>query len=173
MNNGKRFALRIAALMLCLFTVSASLSSCGFFADSYLENNSWTEKNVQTKAEKTRAEATTGEEEPTPEVPEEETTAKPAPETTSSPATTAKPETTSAPETTLSPEQLDNIPDDVQTNVYLSYKNGGRCAELVGKVNLTVFMVSDDVSVWKDADISELSASLKVQEKQIEENMRN
>jgi fused signal recognition particle receptor len=39
MDNGKKFSLRMAALMLCLFTVSAALSSCGFFADSYLENN--------------------------------------------------------------------------------------------------------------------------------------
>ena len=168
MNNGKRFAIRIAALMLCLMTVSASLSSCGFFADSYLENNAWTEGKVTTKSENTRAETTATEEETEVEIIESPETTK-TPDTTKAPETTKEPETTSAPETTLSPEQLDNIPDDVQKNVYLSHMNSGRCEMLIGKVNLTVIMVSDDVSVWNEAAIGELSSSLKLQEKQIEE----
>lgn len=168
MNNGKRFAIRIAALMLCLMTVSASLSSCGFFADSYLENNAWTEGKVATKSENTRAETTATEEETIVEIIESPETTK-TPDTTKAPETTKEPETTSAPETTLSPEQLDNIPDDVQENVYLSHMNSGRCEMLIGKVNLTVIMVSDDVSVWNEAAIGELSSSLKLQEKQIEE----
>lgn len=174
MDNGKRFALRMAALMLCLLTVSAALSSCGFFADSYLENNTGIAVKTQGKSEPPSPETTvelipeTTLWEDTTELPETEKT----PETTKDPATTA-PETTKAPETTvpettLSPEQLDNIPDDVQHHVYLTHKNTGRCEELIGKVSITVVMVSDEVSVWNDAALNALSASLSSQEKDIE-----
>ncbi len=167
MDNRKRFALRMAALLVCLLVFSASLSSCGFFADSYLEKNSWTEEKTQTKAEKTLADVTSEEQEPTSEeITEPETVQSPD---TTAPVTVANPATTAAPETTVAPEDLDNIPNDVQNNVYLSYKNGGRCAELIGEVNITVFMVSDDVSTWNESAINKLSSSLTLQEKQIEE----
>ena len=174
MDNGKRFALRMAALMLCLFTVSAALSSCGFFADSYLASNTGIAAKTQGKSENPSPETTV---ELIPETTlwegtTELTETEKAPETTKAPATTA-PETTKAPdtttpETTLSPEQLDNIPDDVQHHVYLTHKNTGRCEELIGKVSITVVMVSDDVSVWNDAALNALSSSLSSQEKDIE-----
>ena len=175
MDNGKKFALRMAALMLCLFTVSAALSSCGFFADSYLENNTGIAVKTQGKTEKTYPETTLegipdttlqGEGTNLPET--EKTPTTTAHEATRAPETTKAPETTT-PETTLPPEQLDNIPDDVQNHVYLTYKNNGRCEELIGNVKVTVVLISDEVSTWNSAAESELSKSLSSQEKSIEE----
>lgn len=177
MNNGKKFALRITALMLCLCTVSAVLSSCGFFADSYLENNTGIAVKTEKGPEKTSPVTTEEDIIPgttkwdettnTPETADLPETTK-TPETTKAPETTKVSETTKTPETTLSPEQLDNIPDDVQTHVYLEYKNSGRCAELIGNVTVTVVLVNDDVSAWNDKALSELSSSLSSQEKDIE-----
>lgn len=166
MNNEKKFALRMTAMLLCMLTISASLSSCGYFSKSYLENYEFETRKESTKAKITEVDITT--EEPiTPT--ETELATDPPIETTKSPETTKKPETTSAPETTLSPEQLDNIPDDVQYHVYLTYKNTGRCEELIGNAAVTVVMVSDEVSAWNDAELNMLSASLSEQENHIED----
>lgn len=151
MNNGKKFALRITALMLCLFTFSAALSSCGFFTESYIAN--YTEKPSKTQ-EKI-------------EIDTPQTTAR-EPESIYVPETTSKPQTTKAPETTAAPETTDNIPDVVQSNVYLSMINKGRCEQLLGDVVITVIMLSDDVSTWNNTAQSELSAELSKQEKAME-----
>ena len=146
MNNSKRFALRITALLLCLFTISAGLSSCGYFTESYLASATEKPSKTQEKVEFTYPEIIDF-----------------TPETTYVPQTIATPETTAAPETT------DNIPDDVQDNIYLAMMNKGRCEKLVGKVTVTVVTVSDEVSTWNDSALSELSASLSAQEKEIED----
>ena len=151
MNNGKNFALRITALMLCLFTISAGLSSCGYFSEAYLASVTERPAKTQDKIEITY-----------PKKEESE------PGTTYVPQTVATSEATAAPETTKAPETTDNIPDDVQNNVYLSMMNKGRCESLVGKVTVTVITVSDEVSIWTDSALSELSASLSAQEKEIE-----
>ena len=151
MNNGKNFALRITALMLCLFTISAGLSSCGYFSEAYLASVTERPAKTQEKIEITYPEKTESE-----------------PGTAYVPQTVATSEATAAPETTRAPETTDNIPDDVQNNVYLSMINKGRCESLVGKVTVTVITVSDEVSTWTDSALSELSASLSAQEKEIE-----
>ncbi|MBQ3227252.1 MAG: hypothetical protein IJB43_01580 [Clostridia bacterium] len=146
MNNSKKFAFRITALLLCLFTISAGLSSCGYFTESYLASFTEGPSKTQERVEFTYPEIIDF-----------------TPETTYVPETIATPETTSAPETT------DNIPDDVQDNIYLAMMNNGRCEKLVGKVTVTVVTVSDEVSAWNDSALSELSASLSAQEKEIED----
>ena len=151
MNNGKNFALRITALMLCLFTISAGLSSCGYFSEAYLASVTERPAKTQEKIEITYPEKTESE-----------------PGTAYVPQTVATSEATAAPETTRAPETTDNIPDDVQNNVYLSMINKGRCESLVGKVTVTVITVSDEVSTWTDSALSELLASLSAQEKEIE-----
>lgn len=151
MNNSKKFALRITALMLCLFTISAGLSSCGYFSEAYLASVTERPAKTQEKIEITYPEKTESE-----------------PGTAYVPQTVATSEATAASETTRAPETTDNIPDEIQDNVYLSMMNKGRCESLVGKVTVTVITVSDEVSTWTDSALSELSASLSAQEKEIE-----
>lgn len=171
--------LRIAALMLSMLCAAAVLSSCGIFVENFLSEYTGvrTSDQYEYPTPTPPSEETTG----TPEATEEaiyvtvispETTVAPettSDETTSSPETTKKPETTKAPEITAVPEVTEPEVDDVfKDHVYLIAKNSGNCAELVGNVNVHVFLVNDTESSWDFDSMSVLKASFGEQEKLLE-----
>ena len=185
-----KIILRIAALILCLICAAGSLTSCGFFVETFLSEytgvrtSAWTEYPSPTYPdEETTASPETTEEslEVTAGVPE--TTASPVteaettsvPETTKAPETTKKPETTKAPETTKKPETTkapavtEPAPSlEYADHVYLIAKDSGNCDELVGRVNVHVFFVNDTVSSWDQSKKSELERSFAEQERSLE-----
>jgi len=183
----KKFSLRMAALALCLLTVSISFSSCGYFVDSFLSEYSEnktkynydydeeTDREDYLKDETTRRgplntepPSNRGTETVRDTQDQEPTTSRP--ESTTRPVrpslTTAAPETTSP--VTTTPVTTDNIPNEFRNHVYLENKNEGRCAELIGDVLVTVVLVSDKDSKWDSSSTAALKASLANQEKTLE-----
>lgn len=158
--------LRFAALILCLICAAGSLTSCGFFVESFLSEYTGVRTSAWTEY-------------PSPTYPEDETTS--APETTERdvdvtvvpPETEAEtaeiPETTRAPETTSAPETTEPAPDaEFADHVYLIAKESGNCKELIGRVNVHVFMVNDTVSAWDYEAMSALQSSFEEQERLLE-----
>lgn len=166
MDKMRKFGFRMAALVLCLFVAAMSLSSCGFFVDSYLAD--YTDGRMTTaegddEIDVTVSEDTTAIDPPDVTEPATEATTSDSIEITEPPVETTEP----ALETTV-PETTDNIPDDVQNNVYLSSMDEGRCGKLVGNVTVTVILLNDSVSSWDEAALTELRSSLADQEKLLE-----
>lgn len=161
--------LRIAALMLSMLCAASVLSSCGIFVESFL-------------SEYTGAQTKERYDHPISRYPDDETAAPPettddniyvtviAPETTASPETAASvPEKTVIPETTAAPETTESeVPSEFADHIYLIAKNNGNCKELVGKVNVHVFLINDTVSGWDYNAQGDLKTSLAEQEKLLE-----
>ncbi len=154
----KKFAFKMAALALCLFTVSLSLASCVSFAGSFLSEYTGIRTKYSYDTERTY------------DVLEEDITVTenygddswyyPWDDITNAPET-------ELPETTL-PETTNNIPDEFESHVYLAMVNNGRCKALVGHVNVTVLVASDSETSWDSASRASLVSSLAEQEKKLE-----
>jgi len=151
----------MAALALCLLSVSLSLASCDLDSiESYLsdytvaatKNNSDTDRtyeNIDYDPVTDPSDITVT------DVIEENTQYNPQ-------STTSKPRPVTTPVTT------DNVPSEFREHVYLLHKNNGRCKELVGNVNVTVIITNDTKSSWDNASRNELISSLNEQERSIE-----
>lgn len=155
----------MAALMLCLVTVALSLSSCGFFVETFLSEYTAVRTQERDDDEETKKR------DPATEALDIETD---PPYLTEAPETTVRaPETTvyieTVPVTTV-PETTDNIPDEFESHVYLTNVNNGRCKTLVGHVNVTVLITSDSETNWDSATRSALISSLEEQEKRLEKD---
>ncbi len=147
----------MAALALCLVTVAFSLSSCGFFVETFLSEYTGVRTHERDDDEETKRR------DPVTEALDIETD---PPYYTERAETTRIPETT-LPETTV-PETTDNIPDELEKHVYLENVNNGRCKTLVGNVNVTVLIASDSETSWDGETRSALISSLAEQEKRLE-----
>ena len=158
----KKFGIRFALLTLCLALFASTLSSCGYFAEGFLEDYGYfggSGGDVLENDETTKKRPTVI----TQDWPDY--TQQP-PEATKTPETTKKPQT--APPVTTVPETTDNIPDEFQQHVYLENVNNGRCKTLIGHVNVTVLIASDAETTWDSATRAALLSSLEEQEKMLE-----
>ena len=192
-NTQKKFAMRMAVLLLCLLVFASALSSCGYFTEQFLEeyagdytpydpydylylDDNKTDVTLripgETKPPWTIRPTTTKSPETTrtPVTTTPVTTRKPqttkAPETTRKPQTTT-PVTTRKPQTTV-PETTGNIPSEFKDHVYLAMKNSGRCDELLGNVLVTVILVKDSESSWTSSEISDLKKEFVQHKKDLE-----
>lgn len=161
----KKFSLRMAVLALCLLILTASLSSCGFFIETFLGEYTGVRTSSGYGDERTteRKEYLT---EP------EDITVNDVTEQTSPHETETQIAETTTPETTV-PETTNNIPDELEEHVYLQNIDRGRCGKLLGQVTVTVIVTSDKVSSWDAASRAELVASLSDQEKLLEEGAQS
>ncbi len=171
----KRFGIRILVLMLCLSTVASLFSSCSYFTDAYLSEYTLGEEHTRdvldddTSRRYPETTRTPNTESPSTSKPETTVSVTTAPVTTV-PITTVPVTTvpvTTVPITTQPPE-TDNVPDEFDSHVYVQYKDGGRCEEMVGEVIVTVFVLNDKVSSWNGNAKAELKKSLSAQEKELE-----
>lgn len=159
----------MGALLLCLILFASTLSSCGYFADSFLDEygffGDFSVGDVLENDETTKRRPTVITQDRPWETSKAPTTNRPY-ETTRTPETTKKPQTT-RPVTTV-PETTDNIPDEFQEHVYLLDMNKGRCPEMIGDVAVTVIFVNDSESSWDATAIANAKDALGKQEKTLE-----
>lgn len=171
-NRMKKFSFRMAVLALCLLTLTASLSSCGFFIETFLGEYTGVRTQYDHDTEKTTAKEDYITEPEDITVSDVIDQTEPDAETTARPVYPERPDLTKAPATTV-PETTDNIPDEFEKHVYLSSMDKGRCGKLIGNVTVTVIVTDDTVSRWDSASRAELVASLSAQEKMLEEDAQS
>lgn len=157
----KKFGIRIAALALCLLSVSLSLASCDLDAiENYIADYTVAGTGSGNNAERTYDNidydpVTDPADVTVTDVIEENTRYNP-------------PSTTKKPQGAITPETTDNIPAEFKEHVYLLHKNTGRCKELIGNVNVTVIITNDKKTSWDSTSRNELILSLSEQEKILE-----
>ena len=60
------------------------------------------------------------------------------------------------------------FPEELQSNLYLNWKNKGFCGEMVGTMMITVIFLSDTVSKWDSAGIANAKANIDLDEARLE-----